>query len=391
MYTKFVTSTGRSVFAPLVGDRDRMRLRQEIDSGMLQLYCGCSSEDNKLLYGISADLRFIPLHKHYVHKPWCSRFNSTKLSTPAVYDEKGFVRVYTSFAANSFSLPARVKDESELTEAELRIRRLREEERIKEKERKEAFGLMDVAGSAKESLPSFSLAELIKFVNHDAYMSRVIEGKYAFLSEEYFLSAVNGYLKRVTVDGMKKPLKELTLAADKMQFFYDKVQNLEEKSFHYVSYDNTVKSRYVPESILAKAEEAFEKTYGVSVYDYMHTGSVYAAGFLYERLSRMGKQYRCVGRLLLFPVTENGLFVDSLLEKDIVDVLMQVCKKSGFQFLYPDDESGNVIGVIRNADTMKEAPVFLNIKRKGFQGIHLALHGKVPSMEEIEDFMALLK
>ena len=126
MYTRFIISTGRSIFAPLVGERDRTRLRQEIEGGVVQLYCGCSTEENKLLYGISADLRFFPLHKHYEHKPWCSRFNSTKRTAPAVYDEQGYVRVYTSFTANSFSMPAKVKDETELTEAELRIRRLRE-------------------------------------------------------------------------------------------------------------------------------------------------------------------------------------------------------------------------------------------------------------------------
>lgn len=392
MYTRFITSAGRSIFAPLVSDRDRMKLRQEIEGGVIQLYCGCSDETNRLLYGISADLRFVPLHKHYVHKPWCSRFNSTKRTTPAVYDEQGYVRVYTSFAAKSFSLPAKVKDEADLTEAELRIRRLREEERIKEKERKEVLGLVVDGGAGDtESLPSFNLAELIRFVNHDAYMSRVVEGKYAFLSEAYFLSSVNGYLKRVTLDGMKKPLKELTLVSDKMQFFYNKVHELKAKGFQYLGYEDMVKSRYVPEGVLARAEEFFEKTYGVSVYDYLHAGSLYAAGFIYERLNWMGKQYRCVGRILLFPVTENGLFVDSLLEKDIVETLMGACKKHNCQFLYPDDGSGNVVGVVRNTDTLKEAPVFLNIKRKGFYGTHLALHGKVPSMEEVENFIALLK
>lgn len=390
MYTRFIISNGRYVYAPLTGERERIKLKQELDSGAVTMYCGCSNEDSRLFYSISKDLRFVPLHKHYVHKPWCSRFNACKRTTAAVYDEDGQVRVYTSFAVNSFSLPAKPKEEAELTEAELRIKRLREEERLREKERKEELGLKVDGEDVKESLPSFNLSELVKFLNHDAYMLRLVDGKYPYLSEDYFLASVQGYLKKVTLDGMKKPLKELTLDKDKIQFFYNKVIGLSEKGFQYQGYENRIGSRYVPEGILAKAEEAFEKTYGISVFDYMHTGSVYAAGFIYERLSRKNTTYRCVGRILLFPVTENGLFVDSLLEKDIVEALMCVCKRNKYQFEYPEDESGNIIGVVRNPDTLKEAPVFLNIKRKGFHGVHLALHGKVPTEDEIEEFFKLL-
>jgi len=390
LYTKFIISNGRSVYAPSTVERERIRLKRELDSGLVTMYCGCSSEDNRLFYGISKDLRFIPLHKHYVHKPWCSRFNTSKRTTAAVYDEDGHVQVYTSFAVNSFSLPPKPKEEAELTEAELRIKKLREEERIKEKERKEALNANTDAEGIKERLPSFNLAELIRFINHDTYMLRLVEGKYPYLSEDYFLASVQGYLKKVTLDGMKKPLKELTLDKDKIQFFYNKVIGLSEKGFQYQGYENRTGSRYVPEGILAKAEEAFEKTYGVSVFNYLHTDSVYAAGFIYERISRKNTTYRCVGRILLFPVTENGLFVDSLLEKDIVEALMRVCKRKKYQFEYPEDESGNIIGVVRNPDTLKEAPVFLNIKRKGFQGVHLALHGKVPTEDEVEEFFKLL-
>lgn len=392
MYTRFITSNGRSIFAPLVDENERMKLKQELDGNAYQLFCGCSSFDEPLLYGISSDLRFIPLHKNYVHKPWCSRFNSSKRTAPAVYDENGLVYAYTSFAVNSFSMPAKVKEESELTEAELRIRRLREEERMKEKARKEALGLTkDGESGDKESLPSFNLSGLVRFLNHDAYMLRVAEGKYAFLSEEYFLSSINAYLKKVTLDGMKKPLKDLSLEADKTQFFYNKVSGLLDKSIQYQGYDGTVRNRYVPEGILTRAEEAFEKTYGIDLRSYLSSGSVYAAGFMYERMNQMGKQYRCVGRLLFFPVTENGLYVDSLLEKDVVEMLMRACKKYKCQFSYPDDTSGNVVGVIRNLETLKEAPVFLKVKRKGFQGIHLALHGEVPSWQLVESLMKLLK
>jgi len=391
LYTRFIISDGRSIYAPLTGEHARMKLRQELESGIVELYCGCSNEENRLLYGISKDLRFVPLHKNYMHKTWCSRFNSTKRTSPAVYDENGFVRVYTSFLASSFSIPAKAKDDAELTDAELRIKRLREAEKAKEKERKEALGQgSDGENVDKERLPAFNLSELVKFINHDAYMLRVMEGKYAYLSEEYFLASVHGYLKRVMLDGMKKSLKELTLEKDKIQFFYNKVIGISEKGFQYQGYENRVMNRYVPEGIIARAEEVFEKTYGVSVHEYLHSGSVHAAGFIYERISRKNTTYRCVGRILLFPVTENGLFVDSLLEKEIVEVFMRVCKKFKLQFVYSEDETGNVVGVVRNSDSMKEVPVFLNIKKKGFQGIHLALHGKVPSDEEIEEFLHTL-
>ena len=384
MQTRFLLSDGRSLYAPYLSEADRIVLKKNLSNSSLKMYCGCS-KDAPLYYGVSADLRIIPLHKHYEHKPWCSRYDSTKRTSAAVYEDDGSVTLYVSFKPHTFTMATgmvKYGDDSECygTGDNIDVISNEKDKEASDKEEQEE----------KESLPSYNLYNMIRFLNHDAYMNRVASGKYPYLSEDYFLSAFFSHLKSVRISGMKKPLKELSLKEDKMKFFYTKVEGIEEKGLKYKNFNGMSITRFVPFNVLAKAEDAFEKKYGISVMEYMKTGSVMAGGFMYERLNRHGSAYKCIGRMVFFPVTEYQLFVDSLLERDIVTVLMKVCKKHNCLFLYSEDDRESIVGIIRNNKTGKEVPVFYNRRAKGYEGDFFTCKGKVPCEEELEAFLPIL-
>lgn len=382
MQTRFILSNGRSVYAPYLSDYDRMVLKNELKKGELKLYCGCS-KDVPLYYGVSSDLRIIPLHKHYEHKPWCSRFDSDNRASATVYDGEGNVTLYVSFNPNTFTLSMKAREE-ELLEESYGTSSVVVEDDF------DAVVDIDTEIEKKESLPSFNLYNMVRFLNHDTYMNRVASGKYPYLSEEYFFSAFNSHLKTVRISGMKKPLRELSFKDDKMKFFYVKVSDITEKSITYPSFEGRMVHRFVPLNVMAKAEDAFEKKYGLTIQEYMSCGTVLAAGFQYQRLNRRGEAYKCVGRMVFFPVTEHQLFVDSLTELDIVNLLMKVCKKHNCLFLYSEDDKGSIVGIIRNNKTGKEAPVFYNRRAKGYEGEFFSCKGVVPCGEEIEAFLPFL-
>lgn len=67
--------------------------------------------------------------------------------------------------------------------------------------------------------PFLSLSAFIRFLNLDTYNERILTGG-KVLSHEYFTSTVFSRLKRVTISGIDKPLRSLTLQDDNVQFFY---------------------------------------------------------------------------------------------------------------------------------------------------------------------------
>lgn len=383
MQTRFFLSDGRSIYAPYLSDAERLELKKELEEKRVSLYCGCS-KDNPLYYGISSDLRFIPLHKYYEHKTWCTRYDSVNRSSAAVHGDDGTVTLFVSFKAHTFTMSSKKTAEEDLEEPGSgdggSVIAEKEEGKEEDKEEKEK----------KDNLPSYNLYDMIRFLNHDTYMNRVASGKYAYLSEDYFNAAFNSYIKFVRISGMKKTLKELSFQEDKMKFFYAKVESFTDKGIVYPGYDGRTIKRFVPERVMAKAEEAFEKKYGISVSECMHICPVMAAGFQYERLNRFGSAFKCVGRMVFFPVNDYCLFADSLEERDIVNVLMKVCKKHNCVFLYSEEDKESYVGIIRNNKTGKEAPVFFNRKAKGYEGDFFTCRGKVPCEEELEAFLPAL-
>lgn len=388
MQTRFLLTNGRSIYPAYLNAGAKMALKRQLEETDLKMYCACSAKEEPLYYSVGSDLRIFPLHKFYKHKTWCSRYDSgnNTRSSATVYDDEGNVTVYTSFQPKSFTMTA-MGEEEELTELQLIRKALKEEEKKKEKERLKELGL---EAEKTEPLPTFNLMKLVRLINHDTYMDRIAAGKYPFLSLDYFNSAVNAHLKHVKVYGLPKTLKELTLSEDKVQFFYAPLVNIGQAKIVYQGYKGEV-SRFAPDSVIAKAEVAFEKAYDVSVYDYLHGNTVMVAGFMYEKMNRNNQMYRCIGRMAFFPVTENGMYCDSLLEIDIVNAIMRVCKKTGRLFIYAEEDKGSLVGYIRNKETGVEAPVFFNGKGRGYGDIFYACHDKVPSEEELEAFVAAVE
>ena len=316
-YDHFVTSDRVNRYPAYMDKEMRLSLREKMKAEKLSMYCSCSFYSPlKLEYGISIDGKIYPLHQGYVHHMQCVRRNSDKRQSAYVVQEDGSAKVYMGFDISKFTVPT-LKDGSAEEEDE-QIPAVEEgssesdpapsEEESKEKEdKKEKPG--------KE--PTNTLARFILELNNDTYHERLTAGK-GLISADYFLSAVYGRLKKIYIDGFTKPLRDLTVNEDMIQFFYQPLSSLGEDGNRIVlkGYKKDF-SYFLFESTLEKEKRLFQAKYGLSVEDALKEDKKYtvmAAGFLYLRMSRTQKLYRVVGRLHLFLVNENGLYCRDLTE-----------------------------------------------------------------------------
>lgn len=116
-----------------------------------------------------------------------------------------------------------------------------------------------------------------------------------------------------------------------------------------------------------------------------------AAGFLYKRRSKFGKEYKCIGRVCLFAITKNGLYAESIIERDVVERLMELGKSCGGQFLYHDTEDTLMDGIFRLPTLNKEGYIYLYHKPKQPQIPYLFCENASPEKEMIGEFIEELK
>lgn len=375
MVTRLLLSDGGAVYPDFLSKEDRNSLRSRIEQESLTMRCSCCPEA-ELFYGISVDYRIIPLHKHYEHKTWCSRYQGDTRMVASTYDEDGNNTIYLKFNPNNFTIP---KEKEE-----------KKEEVAESPDNEKEDGTVDVPsereGKKKEKLPVFSLRQMVRSINRDTYSERLILGKKALLSEEYFWNAVLGHLKKVYISGMERSLRDLSLEENQMCFFYGKLDRVEEKAIYMVG-GNGVYRRFIFEKILVKAQDEFYKAYGKSVEECISEGQVYAAGFAYKRINSLGKAYICVGRVCFFIVSRNGLYVDSMFENDVLNSLLPFTLRCGGVFMFPDSDQAPYFGIFRIPAQGKEGYIYLNCNNgTDGAGINLCLTD-VPEEEELREFV----
>lgn len=378
--TRLILSTGEAIYPNFLSKEGRIQLENKMKSNNLTMQCACRL-DLKLYYGISSDYRIYPLHKNYEHAQWCSRNNVDKRNSGCTYEDDGTATIFLKFNPLNFSFPKSDKDKEETVKEDC----VSDEDEKEENKQQETL-----LTQGKEHLPDYSLRTMVKTINHDTYAYRMMSGKFAYLSEEYFLNAIIGRLKNIYIHGINKSLRELNVHTDNTAFFYSKVADIKENSLLLYGSKKPY-SRFALSSVLKKAVDDFTKRYGIDPQQYMLERSLMAAGFLYKRRNKFGKEYICAGRLCLFAITKNGLYADTLLERDVVEGLMVYAKHLSGQFLYPDMEDAAVSGILRFPKLNKEGYLYLYNKPRDAQIPYLSCNGVVPSKEEVKEFIEEIK
>lgn len=312
MYEHLIIGDGGVVFPAYTSKEARQVLRDRLARGNVELYCSCSRDD-KLFYKISADLRFVPCHQNYIHQDSCVRAVGKRKSAFVHDDEAGVSVAYLRFNPANFSVPVIKKgDSDEMVPSEVSVEEVvsetSKEEKKKEKKDKE------------DKEPFSPLAEFIRSINFDSYMSRLISTGKVY-SYEYFLSSLYSRLQYIRISPMKKSIKELDYKVDGFKFFYAELDGYtaDEYSKLRLKYFGKTSGYFVFPTVLEKALNSFVKQYGVEP-DFK-SDKLMAAGFMYEKVSKKGNLYLTPGRLHIFKVNDLGVYCDNQTSLLVTNIL----------------------------------------------------------------------
>lgn len=297
-YDHFVTSDRVNRYPAYMDKEMRLVLREKMKEENLSMYCSCSFYSPiKLAYGISVDGKIYPLHQGYEHHAQCIRnINPDKRTVAYMVLEDGSAKAYMNFKLENFTIPSSKEKESKAGEGS-------------------SSKLFDTEEGGKDKKdpkePTNTLSKFILALNTDTYHERLTNGK-GLISADYFLSAIHARLKKTYIDGYEKPLRDMSLKEDQLQFFYQPLLSVSEDGNRIVlkGYNKDF-SHFIYHATLAKEKLLFQETYGITVEDALREEKRYhvmAAGFLYLRTSRTEKLYKAIGRIHLFLVNENGLY-----------------------------------------------------------------------------------
>lgn len=385
MATRMRFSDGTYIYPSYCSKDERASLKRRIEAAGIKMYCGCRA-DVRLEYRISADLRFVPAHLGYEHLPGCDRYDIYKRTSAYISTDYGDVRAYLSFDYRSFSFGkdeknAEDEDAAGKEPVDKNVSEQAEPENEKvTTERKER--------KTTDKPPALNLDAFVKEINHDAYLSRIKDGKYVYLSREYYRNAVIGRLKYIRINGTGKTLAELNINADKVSFLYAAISGHTDTSLIFTGKDRQY-SIFVPEKVLSLAERRFSMRYKLSVEDCLAgNAEVIAAGFQYKRVSRKGIEYRCIGRLTLLMTNKYGIYASNIEQLQIYDVIMDYCRSRGAVFLFPDDGKAPYEGIISYKG--RETAIYANEcppgYRDGCKGA-VVLGGAVPDEQTFAGYM----
>ena len=318
MNNKMILNNGQIIYPSYMSNEDKNKLKMFIANRSNVMYCGCKADvpdEEKLYYRLSADNKFIPLHKGYKHAVGCDRSSEKRSSAFITLDSSDdYIATYLRFNPLNFTPPVKQRklaQEDENTNSNNEV--ISKEKKIKE--------------------PFLNLENLIRCINIDAYMERLI-GKGIVLSRDYFLNAIKGRIKKVKVVGMDKSLGSLNYENDWCTFFYCKFIDLSknEKGYWNLTLENNGKTFRIGirEEIAERQIEKFQKAYcGDLPYS---DKSVMAAGFIYKRISKKMKEYYTVGRLHLFKTTYNeGVYCCDNVEKELYEIIFNYIKHRNTQ------------------------------------------------------------
>ncbi len=344
--TKYILSNGKEIYPGYLDKVKKQSIRERYKDERGFMRCGCRPEA-ELFYRISEDLRIYPEHNNYQHDMFCCRFKNKLGETErhtayVINDENGEVVAFTSFDPLTFSQDGDVKKEQDNLvpeEGNDNIEEItvgKDEDKLKISEKKE---------------PKLSVAGLIRSINVDSFTEKILNNQ-EIESKEKFSVYVYYRMKKVRLDRTKKNIGELSLEKNGCRFVYlpfvgfllKKENGFERCYLQTRAPDGEVYNNYLFPDIMKKAVKEFIKTYGIEPNEY-----TMVAGFQYLKRNKGGRNYKVMGRVHLFQVSDLGIYCRSMIEVETFNCLQKISKnnKDIRYWIPPEDESiGAIIEII---------------------------------------------
>lgn len=334
--TKFILSSGEEIYPGYLDKERREKLKMSFGAARGYMRCACKPEES-LFYRISEDLKIYPEHNNYIHDKSCCRYSTKRQTAYVINEDDGDVTVFLTFNPKTFSSPAEENEEEQ--EQDNEVPEDADDENVediiieKEAEKK----------SAEPEEPKLSLGDLIRSINVDTYTEKILNNR-KIDSKEYFSKAVYFRMKKIRISRMKKGLGDLSLEKDGVVFFYLPVAEI------VVNTVNDIKVCYIKtkmpdgkiytNSIYTKTLETALKDYKKR-YNEEPDENTMIAGFQYLKKGKAKRNYRVLGRIHLFKVSDVGIYCRNLAEQRVFNQLHQITKEdSNIRFwIPPDDES----------------------------------------------------
>lgn len=325
---------GAEVYPAYMTKEQRQSLRDYLGGNKRLLRCSCR-EDKYLFYYVSSDLRFVPAEQFYEHKEGCSRSIGSRITYSV--DDSGQIRVQLKFNPLLFSTPKITNNETEEDPLDATVpedKSASEEEFIK-------YGTKNNKKSILER--PLTLESFVQKLTYDALNDRMLSNK-PVLSTDYFNTHLYARCKRVSIGGMKKSLRELSLVADKTAFLFGKLLgfNTTDSGAVFIKVEDVTgkhRSFFIFLDTLEKERVRFYNRYGKTLEEAMALGTVMAAGFCYRKYNRLGKEYTVFGRVCFY-LESGGIYLSSYSDVETFSLLLSYCRdvRLGIYILVPPME-----------------------------------------------------
>lgn len=332
---KFILEDGSDVFPGYLDKEGRLSLKEKFKDKRGYMKCGCKP-NGELYYRISEDLKIYPEHNNYQHDMFCSRYqdeDGKKVRKVAyiVDEESGNVTTYLSFDLKDFDIDETVEKE-------------RDNEVPEESEDIEEIIVEEddlIRPDTKPREPKLSLKGLIRGINVDTFTEKVLTGK-TISSADSFQKMVFYRMKKVGVNRSKRAIGELSLERDGVRFVYLPFAGSyikEENGFKrcYIqtkTADGKIFGNFTYPEILERAINLYREQYGVEP-----SATTMVAGFQYLKKGRSGT-YRVMGRIHLFETSNLGLYSESLVHREVFNILDQIMAEcSDIKYWVPPEDT----------------------------------------------------
>lgn len=325
---------GTEIYPNYLDKEQRKILKGKYSNTAEYMWCGCN-QDKKLYYRISEDLKVYPAHHGYEHDRYCSRYISEDEERMVGYlvNDDGAVTAYLAFNPKTLNL----KDETDKSEESPQVEdedNVEVEEVIIEKDK-------PTTKSKGKKEPKLKLGSLVRCINIDTYTERILNGT-KIASRDTFSKLVYHRMKMVRPARMNKSIGELTLEKDGVRFIYlpfagaivKKEKGLKKCYFSTVGAEGKTYNHFIFPEAMERAIKDFANTYGIEPNE-----DTMMAGFQYYKKSRAGFNYKVLGRIHLFQVSNIGIYSRSLVEIDTFNLLNNVvASDSNIKFWIPEDD-----------------------------------------------------
>lgn len=363
--TKFILANEKEVYPGYLSNEARQSIRDKFNSSHGYMRCGCRPNGN-LFYRISEDLKIYPEHKNYQHDVFCCRYKSPngdnkRRTAYVISEENGDVTVYTSFDPCTLT--------SDATEPKEQDNIISDEENENIEEIVIEHSDDEISQSKVTKEPNLSLNGLVRSINVDVFTEKILNGK-TIDSKEKFSVAVFHRMKKIRLVRARRHIGDLTLEKDGCKFIYlpfAGVQYKEENGTKrcYIrtkTPDGKAFNNFIFPNTLTKALKEFGKNYGIDPDD-----NTMVAGFQYLKKNKNGGQYKVIGRLHLFQVSDVGIYCRSMIEQKTYNVLDDIVKKNDKITYWIPPEDDNVGAIVEVKGKKKKVLIiFRNNKDERF-------------------------